>query len=141
MSQARTFGMSVINDMNILGVGPLELILVLLVIFLVLGPEDIVSTGKKLGRFLSAARKSEVWTGVTRVNKTLKDLPSTLIREAELEDVKREIEQNAKLLNNTSAEIQSGRINEIKADIQSGLEIKLDKKGITSSPESSDKTV
>jgi len=79
--------------MDLLGVGPLELILVFLIIFLVLGPEDLAATGKKIGRFLSTVRKSEVWKGVNEVSKEIRTLPTTLMREAELEDAKKEIEK------------------------------------------------
>lgn len=114
--------------MNILGVGPLELILVLLVIFLVLGPEDLVSTGKKLGRFLSSARKSELWSGVTRVNRTIKDLPSTLIREAELEDVKAEIQHSGKDLKDVTQELRINELNKIAAQKKANLELVLQDK-------------
>ena len=79
--------------MDLLGVGPLELILVFLIIFLVLGPEDLAATGKKIGRFLSTVRKSEFWKGVNEVSKEIRTLPTTLMREAELEDAKKEIEK------------------------------------------------
>ena len=125
--------------MNFLGVGPLELILVLLVMFLVIGPKDMAKTGKKFGRFLSTVRKSELWSGFTRVNQTIHDLPTTLIREAELEDVKKEFELNTKELKSISKEFQAGRINEIKAEIHSSMELKPDKKDTLSIDEPSDK--
>ena len=80
--------------MDLLGVGPLELILVFLIIFLVLGPDDLAATGKKIGRFLSTFRKSEFWKGVNEVSKEIRTLPTTLMREAELEDAKKEIEKD-----------------------------------------------
>lgn len=78
--------------MDLLGVGPLELIMVFLIVFLVLGPDDLAATGKKIGRFLSSMRKSDFWKGVNEVSKEIRTLPTTLMREAELEDAKKEIE-------------------------------------------------
>lgn len=80
--------------MDLFGVGPLELIMLFLIIFLVLGPNDLAATGKKIGRFLSTVRKSEFWHGVNEVSKEIRSLPTTLMREAELEDAKREIEND-----------------------------------------------
>jgi len=80
--------------MDLLGVGPLELFLVLLIVFLVLGPDDLAETGKKIGRFLSTVRKSEFWQGVSDVSKEIRSLPTTLMREASLEDAKKEIEND-----------------------------------------------
>ena len=125
--------------MNFLGVGPLELILVLLVMFLVIGPKDMAKTGKKFGRFLTTVRKSELWSGVNRVSQTIRDLPTTLIREAELEDVKKEFELNTKELKSISKEFQPVRINEIKAEIQSSMELKPDKKDTLSIADTPDK--
>ena len=77
--------------MDLLGVGPLEFFFVLIIIFLVLGPNDMAKTGRKVGRFLSAVRRSEFWNGVTKVTREMRDLPTNLMREAELEDVDKEL--------------------------------------------------
>ena len=79
--------------MDILGIGPLELVLILLVVFLVLGPDDLVSTARKMGKFINTVRKSDFWRGVTQVSKEVRDLPNTLMREADLEDAKNELEE------------------------------------------------
>ncbi len=79
--------------MDILGIGPLELVLILLVVFLVLGPDDLVSTARKMGKFINTVRKSDFWRGVTQVSKEVRDLPNTLMREADLEDTKKELEE------------------------------------------------
>ena len=93
--------------MDLLGVGPLELIFVLLIIFLVLGPNDIAATGKKIGRFLAAVRKSEFWRGVNQITREVRTLPTTLMREAELEDAKKELEKTAKDLGKDLEEVKN----------------------------------
>jgi Sec-independent protein translocase protein TatA len=108
--------------MNILGVGPLEFVLVLLVMFLVLGPKDMVKAGKKLGQFLNVAKRSEIWNGVTRVNKSLRDLPTNLMREAELDEFKKEWEQDATLLKSVSEEFQINDLNRIVAERKASIE-------------------
>jgi Sec-independent protein translocase protein TatA len=109
--------------MDLLGVGPLELIFVLLIIFLVLGPNDMAKTGKKLGRFLSTIRKSEFWHGITRVTREMRDLPSALMREAELEDLKKELEKDAKDLKGISKEFERDGLKEIKAEMQATIDL------------------
>jgi len=74
--------------MDLLGVGPLELVFILIIIFLVLGPEDLVTTGRKLGKFLNTVRKSELWQGITQVSREVRSLPNTLMREANLEEAR-----------------------------------------------------
>jgi Sec-independent protein translocase protein TatA len=125
--------------MDLLGVGPLELIFVLLIIFLVLGPNDMAKTGKKVGRFLSTVRKSEFWRGVTQVTREMRDLPTTLMREAELEDVKKDLEQDARDLKGISQEFQVGELKQIEKEIQTSIDPRLDPKDTTAESEAEDK--
>jgi sec-independent protein translocase protein TatB len=106
--------------MDLLGVGPLELIFVLLIVFLVLGPDDMAKTGRKLGRFLSTVRKSEFWSGVTRVTREMRDLPTKIMREAELEDIQKDLQQDVKELRGISKEFENDQLKGIKEEIQVG---------------------
>lgn len=74
--------------MNIFGVGPLEIIVVIVIGILVLGPEGMVETGKKLGKFLRSVVTSSWWQGVRRSVNEIQHLPQRLMREAELEELK-----------------------------------------------------
>ncbi len=47
--------------MNIFGVGPLEIIVVLVFALLVLGPEGMVKAGRTVGKFLGQIHSSEYW--------------------------------------------------------------------------------
>ena len=108
--------------MDLLGVGPLELILILVIIFLVLGPEDLAATGKKIGRFLSTVRKSEFWRGVTQVSREVRDLPTLLMREAELEDAKRELEEELRDVRGMAQEFQQAELVELEEEIDATVE-------------------
>ena len=121
--------------MDLLGVGPLELIFVLLIIFLVLGPNDMAKTGKKLGRFLSTVRKSEFWSGVTNVTREMRDLPTTLMREAELEDVQKELQQDVNELKGISKEFEHDQLKEIKEEMQASINLSEDKEVKSALPE------
>lgn len=113
--------------MDLLGVGPLELVFILLIVFLILGPNDLAATGKKLGRFLSTVRKSEFWRGVTQVTKEMRDLPTTLMREAELEDAKKEIEKDLQDVRSISREFKQGELREIKVDLEESVQMEENK--------------
>lgn len=71
--------------MDLLGVGPLEFIFVLLIIFLVLGPQDMAATGKKVGRFLRTVTRSETWLAIKNMGDEIRKMPTRLMREAEIE--------------------------------------------------------
>jgi sec-independent protein translocase protein TatB len=74
--------------MDFLGVGPLELIFVLIIALLIIGPKDIGKTARTIGKFLNRLYKSEEWRALTEASRTIRTLPNRLAREAELEELK-----------------------------------------------------
>jgi Sec-independent protein translocase protein TatA len=80
--------------MDFLGIGPLELVFVLFIVILVFGPDDLVKTGKTIGRFLNKVVRSDSWRAVREVNRELRDLPNRLAKEAELESALKETAEN-----------------------------------------------
>ncbi len=72
--------------MDFLGIGPLELIFVLLIALIIFGPKDIARAGRTVGRFLRTVVKSEGWKAFQEASKGMRNLPNTLMREAGLEE-------------------------------------------------------
>jgi len=79
--------------MEILGIGPLELLLIFLIALIVLGPGDMAKTGKTIGRFLHNVVTSQWWSGLRNTSRELRQLPYTLMREASLEDIGEEYQE------------------------------------------------
>ena len=74
--------------MDILGIGPLELLLILIVALVVIGPRDMARTARTLGRMLNRLYKSEGWRTFVQASRNLRTLPNRLAREAELDELK-----------------------------------------------------
>ncbi|MGB2963281.1 MAG: twin-arginine translocase TatA/TatE family subunit [Anaerolineales bacterium] len=74
--------------MNIFGIGPLEIIFVLIIGILVLGPEGMIEAGRKLGKSLRSIVRSTWWQNIRRGVNEIQHLPQRLMREAELEELK-----------------------------------------------------
>ena len=89
--------------MNIFGIGPLEVLFVLLLALIVFGPKDIEKTGKAIGRSLNKLIHSESWRTVQQTGRELKNLPNRLMRESGLDELKESAKGE---LEKTSAEIQ-----------------------------------
>ncbi len=68
--------------MDILGIGIPELLFIMLIALLVMGPEDLEKAGRTLGKWLRALVKSETWQLLRKTSKELQDLPTRLMREA-----------------------------------------------------------
>lgn len=79
--------------MEFLGIGPLELVFILLIAFTVLGPKDIAKTGRTIGRFLRKVVTSQWWSGFRQTSREIRQLPITLMREASIEDTLNEINE------------------------------------------------
>lgn len=72
--------------MEILGIGPLELLLILAIALIVLGPDDMAKAGRTVGKFLRRIVTSPEWRTIQRASKDIRYLPNRLMREAGLEE-------------------------------------------------------
>jgi Sec-independent protein translocase protein TatA len=75
--------------MEFLGIGPTELIAILLILFLVMGPQDLVKIGSTLGKALRNLRQSNTWRAVQDASRQLRELPETLVRQAGIEEIEK----------------------------------------------------
>ena len=73
--------------MNIFGIGPLEIVFVLIIGILVLGPDGMISAGRKMGKFMRSIIKSDGWQNIRKGVSEIQYLPQRLMREAELEEL------------------------------------------------------
>jgi sec-independent protein translocase protein TatB len=73
--------------MDIFGIGLLELVFILIIAMIVVGPRDLGKVGRQLGRFLNRMYKSESWRMLNDASRTLRNLPNRLAREAALEEL------------------------------------------------------
>lgn len=74
--------------MDFLGIGLPELVGILLIVFLVMGPQDLVKIGATLGRAMRKLRMSDTWRAVQDAGRQLRELPETLAREAGIDELK-----------------------------------------------------
>lgn len=82
--------------MEVFGIGAPELLFILLIALIVLGPKDMVKTGQRLGRMIRNLVKSPTWTAMMNTSRELRDLPTRLVRESGLEE---EVSEISKLRN------------------------------------------
>jgi Sec-independent protein translocase protein TatA len=82
--------------MDFLGIGPLELLLIFVVILLVLGPKDMVKAGNTIGEFIRKVMKSDSWQAVRKASKEMRTLPNRLAREAGIQEFEKEIRDAGK---------------------------------------------
>ncbi len=92
--------------MNIFGIGPLELIFILLLALLIFGPRDLEKAGKTLAQTLLKIIRSDTWKTVSQASRKLKTLPNELLREAGIDELKQTIAPLDKDLQNLDLSIR-----------------------------------
>jgi sec-independent protein translocase protein TatB len=104
--------------MDFLGVGPLELLFILLIALIVLGPNDMVKAGRTLGKWLRKLVTSPTWRAVQQTSRDIRYLPNKLMRDAGLEeDLKElnEIQKNVQSLRNIRPDLG---LEEVEKDLK-----------------------
>lgn len=86
--------------MEILGVGPLEIILVLILALVVLGPQDMVATAFKIGAWVRKMVRSPTWREIADMSREIRQIPTTIMRDSGLREI-------AKDVKNTTAEVKA----------------------------------
>jgi Sec-independent protein translocase protein TatA len=72
--------------MDFLGIGPLEVVFIVIIALIIFGPNDIIRAGKTMGRFMRKVVTSDAWRAFQQASKGMRDIPTTLMREAGLEE-------------------------------------------------------
>ncbi len=78
--------------MEIFGIGPLELLLIVLIALIVLGPKEMMKTAQKAAEWLRKLRQSEIWSST----KEVMDIPNQVMRETGLDKELKELQNLTK---------------------------------------------
>ena len=79
--------------MEILGIGPMELFFIIVLAIIILGPKDMAKAGRTVGKFLRDVVKSDYYKAFTASSREIRNLPTRLMREANLEDEIKELDR------------------------------------------------
>lgn len=79
--------------MEILGVGPSELVFIVILALIILGPKDMQKAGRTIGKWLRSIVTSDGWRMFMQTSQEIRTLPNRLMREAneELNDLNQEM--------------------------------------------------
>jgi sec-independent protein translocase protein TatB len=102
--------------MEILGVGPSELVFIVIIALIILGPKDMQKAGKTLGKWMRSIITSDGWKMFQQTSRELRTLPNRLMREAneDLNQIGKEINDTVSSAlpqeNNTSSWVNTPNI-------------------------------
>lgn len=72
--------------MDIFGIGPLEILLIAIIVLLVLGPNEMVKALRTIGSILRNIVTSDMWKSTSKAIQDVRKLPYDLMREAGMEE-------------------------------------------------------
>lgn len=102
--------------MEILGIGIQEIVFILIIALIVLGPREMQKTGRTLGRWLNQLVRSDFWKVFQKTSVELRNLPRNLMREANLEDLPEIHQDMSRKLQGVNEEVNK-EIHEIRQTI------------------------
>jgi sec-independent protein translocase protein TatB len=104
--------------MKIFNIGPLELVFILIVALIILGPKDMVKTGAQLGKFVRKVVKSPIWRSIVSTSNEIRDIPRKIVTETGLdEDIKAFEKESRKIEGDLKKEVDS-----ISSNLQKDME-------------------
>ncbi|HVN14823.1 MAG TPA: twin-arginine translocase TatA/TatE family subunit [Anaerolineales bacterium] len=98
--------------MEVFGIGGPELVFIIIIALIVLGPKDMQKAGKAIGHWLNRLVNSDGWKLFQNTSREIRRLPTTLMREAnmdlsetekDLKDIKNAIDPRAQLRSSVPA--------------------------------------
>lgn len=98
--------------MDFLGIGMPELVFIVLIALIIIGPKDMEKTGRAIGRFLNNFVRSDSWRAFRQTSKEVRNLPNRLMREANLEELERLTKEPLNLNRTSSAGKQIKKVEE-----------------------------
>ncbi len=98
---------------GIFGIGIPEILIVLVLALIILGPKDMVSTARKMGRWVYRVYHSPTWRMIMSTSQEIRELPTKFVREAGLEDTMEDIK-------NTTANVKA-QLKEATGDVSAEL--------------------
>jgi len=80
---------------ELFGIGPLELIFIILLALIIFGPKDLEKAGRTIGRSLYKFINSDTWRTLTRTSQKIKTFPNDLMRQAQQEILQEKVDSGA----------------------------------------------
>lgn len=90
--------------MEIFNIGPLEFIIILVLMFIILGPKEMILTAHRIGVWVRKMTHSPMWREIIGYSAEIRELPKKVMDETGLQETLAEIQQTTK---ETAAELNA----------------------------------
>ena len=72
--------------MQIFGIGPWELLFILVIMILVLGPKGMVKAARESGKYIRKVTRSPLWAEIVGTSREMRNLPAKIIKDAGIQE-------------------------------------------------------
>ena len=93
--------------MQIFNLSLLEIVFIVLLAFIVLGPQKAVEEAGNLGRWIRKIIKSPFWRDLVSTSKDIKDIPKKIMDDAEIQKTLEDIDRSVSVNVSSSANLEN----------------------------------
>lgn len=93
--------------MQIFNVGVLEILFILILAFVVLGPKRTIKTARDVGGWIRNLAKSPIWREILTTSSEIRDLPKRIMDDAELQNLIEELDLSTQEVKDILSQTQS----------------------------------
>ncbi len=103
--------------MKLFNVGALELVFILLIAFIVLGPEKAIKTAGDVARWIRGLTRSKFWQDLFSTSKEIQDIPKKLMEDADIKNTIADLDRSTGEIMKTFRETGMGIDKELNSDM------------------------
>lgn len=104
--------------MKIFNLGISEIILIVILALIVMGPGNMVKTAREIGTFIRKVTKSPYWQEIWATKRELTEIPKILAKEADLDATMKDLEKETKGMHSSVASTMSDFIKEVEEPLK-----------------------
>lgn len=101
--------------MQVFNVGVLEVLFILILAFIVLGPKKAIKTARDIGSWIRNVVRSPIWRDIVHTSSEIREFPKKVMDDAELSNLMAELdlstEEVKEILNQTRSETETSLTN------------------------------
>jgi len=99
--------------MKIFNLGISEIILIVILALIILGPGNMVKTAREIGAFIRKVTKSPYWQEIWATKRELTEIPKILAKEADLDATLKDLDKETRNIHSSVASTMSDFIKEV----------------------------
>ena len=104
--------------MKIFNLGISEIILIVILALIIMGPGNMVKSAREIGAFIRKVTKSPYWQEIWATKRELNEIPRILAKEADLDGTLKDLEKETKGLHSSVASTMSDFIREVEEPLK-----------------------